>query len=41
VERHMGLMDEYLMPENPKLSYWISFILGFIVIAIALAITQL
>ncbi|HEY4674551.1 MAG TPA: hypothetical protein VIH48_00690 [Candidatus Bathyarchaeia archaeon] len=36
-----GLMDEYLLPENPKLSYWTSFISGFIIIAIALAITQL
>jgi hypothetical protein len=34
-------MDIYLWPNNPKRSNWASFIVGFIIIAIALAfITQ-
>jgi hypothetical protein len=37
-----GLMDIYLWPSNPKRSNMASFIIGFIVIAVALAfITQL
>jgi len=36
-----GLMDIYLWPNNPKRSNWASFIIGFVIIAIALAlITQ-
>lgn len=33
-----GLMDMYLWPNNPKRSNWASFVLGFITIAIVLAI---
>ncbi len=33
-----GLMDIYLWPQNPKRSNWVSFTIGFIVIAIVLAI---
>jgi len=36
-----GLMDVYLWPNNPKRSNLASFIIGFVIIAIALAlITQ-
>lgn len=27
-----GLLDEYVLPKNPKLSYLITFIFGFIII---------
>lgn len=27
-----GLLDEYLLPKNPKVSCWISFIVGFLLI---------
>lgn len=36
-----GLMDIYLWPDNPKKSNWASFIIGFVIIAIALAIITL
>jgi len=29
-----GIMDEYLFPENPKLSYWVSVIIGFSLLAL-------
>ncbi len=36
-----GLMDIYLWPNNPKRSNLVSFITGFVIIAVALAfITQ-
>jgi Mg2+ and Co2+ transporter CorA len=35
-----GLMDEYLWPKNPRRSYWASFIIGFIIIVIVLALVQ-
>lgn len=28
-----GLMDLYLWPKNPKIGYWVSFLVGFIIIA--------
>jgi len=31
-----GLLDEYLLPKNPKLSYWISFIIGIVLLLILL-----
>lgn len=31
-----GLLDEYLLPQNPKLSYWISFIIGLVMLLILL-----
>ncbi len=31
-----GLLDEYLLPQNPKLSYWISFIIGLVLLLILL-----
>ena len=31
-----GLLDEYLLPQNPKLSYWISFIIGLVLLLIIL-----
>ncbi|MCL5429264.1 MAG: hypothetical protein M1347_05620 [Chloroflexi bacterium] len=31
-----GLMDLYLWRNNPKLSYWVSFVIGFVIIAIVL-----
>jgi len=27
-----GLLDEYVWPKNPKLSYWSTFIIGFVLI---------
>jgi hypothetical protein len=36
-----GLMDIYLWPNNPKRSNWVSFIIGFVMIAVVLAfVTQ-
>jgi hypothetical protein len=32
------LMDIYLWPENPKRSNWASFIIGFVLIVVVLAI---
>jgi hypothetical protein len=29
-----GLGDIYIYPKNPKLSYWVSFIAGLIVVAV-------
>jgi Fuseless len=29
-----GLGDLYLWPKNPKLSYWVSFVAGLVVIVI-------
>ena len=31
-----GLLDEYLLPKNPRLSYWISFIIGLVLLLILL-----
>ena len=31
-----GILDEYLLPQNPKLSYWISFIIGLVLLLILL-----
>jgi len=28
-----GLMDQYVLPKNPKLSYWVSFVVGFVILA--------
>lgn len=28
-----GLMDQYIFPKNPKLSYWLSFVVGFLILA--------
>lgn len=36
-----GLLDEYLLPKNPKLSYWISLLVGFALIAIVLLFVQI
>ena len=33
-----GLMDLYLWPDNPKRSYWVSFIIGFVIVAVVLAL---
>jgi len=33
-----GLMDLYLWPNNPKRGYWVSFLIGFIIIAVDLAL---
>ena len=33
-----GLMDIYLWPNNPKRSNWISFLIGFAIIAIVLSV---
>ncbi len=33
-----GLMDIYLWPNNPKRSNWASFIIGFALIAVVLAL---
>ena len=33
-----GLLDEYVWPKNPRRSYWSTFILGFILIVIVLAL---
>jgi hypothetical protein len=33
-----GLFDEYLWPKNPKLSYWVTFIAGFAILASFLAL---
>ena len=35
-----GLMDEYLWPNNRKLSYWVTFIVGFVLIVLFLAIVR-
>ena len=32
------LMDIYLWPQNPKRSNWVSFIVGFVLILVVLAI---
>jgi succinate dehydrogenase hydrophobic anchor subunit len=34
-----GLLDEYLLPKNRKLSYWISSLLGLALIAAVLLST--
>jgi succinate dehydrogenase hydrophobic anchor subunit len=34
-----GLLDEYLLPHNKRLSLWISFLLGFIGIIFVLFMT--
>jgi hypothetical protein len=36
-----GLMDEYLWPQKPKLSYWMSFLTGFAAIIALLAVISL
>ena len=36
-----GLLDEYVLPKNPKLSYWITFIIGFVLIAAFLLLVPL
>ncbi len=33
-----GLMDIYLWPENPKRSNWVSFIVGFVALAVTVGI---
>ena len=33
-----GLMDEYLFPQNRRLSYWTSFLVGIILVIIFLAL---
>ena len=33
-----GLMDIYLWPNNPKRSNWASFIIGFAIMAVVLAL---
>ena len=33
-----GLMDIYLWPDNPKLSNWVSFIVGFVVLAVIVGV---
>lgn len=27
-----GLLDEYILPKNPRLSYWLTFVVGFVVL---------
>ena len=34
-----GLLDEYLWPKNPRLSYWVTFIVGFVILASFLALS--
>lgn len=36
-----SLMDLYLCPKNPKLSYWVSFLIGFTLLAIILPLIEL
>ncbi len=36
-----NLLDLYLLPKNPKLSNWISFLLGFALIALVLLLAPL
>ena len=33
-----GLLDIYLWPKNPKRSNWVSFITGFVIILVVLAL---
>lgn len=33
-----GLMDIYLWPKNPKRSNWASFLIGFVIITLVLAL---
>jgi hypothetical protein len=33
-----GLMDIYLWPNNPKRSNWVSFVIGFVTIAVVLSL---
>jgi len=33
-----GLIDIYLWPNNPKRSNWVSFTVGFVIIALVLAL---
>ena len=35
-----GLLDEYVLPKNPRLSYWSTFIVGFVLIVAVLAFIQ-
>ncbi|MEM2191991.1 MAG: hypothetical protein QW179_02445 [Candidatus Hadarchaeales archaeon] len=35
-----GLMDEYLFPTNRRRSYWVSFIIGFILISVFLSLVS-
>ncbi len=36
-----GLLDEYIWPKNPKLSYWVTFVVGFAIIVTFLALVPL
>jgi succinate dehydrogenase hydrophobic anchor subunit len=33
-----GLLDEYVWPKNPRRSYWSTFIIGFVLIVLVLAL---
>jgi hypothetical protein len=33
-----GLLDEYVWPKNPRRSYWTTFIVGFVLIVMVLAL---
>lgn len=36
-----GLLDEYVWPKKPKLSYWVTFIIGFVIITAFLTLVPL
>jgi succinate dehydrogenase hydrophobic anchor subunit len=36
-----GLLDEYVWPKRPRLSYWATFIVGFAIITVFLALVPL
>lgn len=33
-----GLLDEYVWPKNPRRSYWVTFIIGFLLIIAVFAL---
>jgi len=33
-----GLLDEYVWPKNPRRSYWLTFVVGFVLIVTVLAL---
>ena len=35
-----GLMDIYLWPDNPKRSNWVSFIVGFVILAVIVGVAS-